>query len=56
MKSQYNPLEPVAKARVATAMAASLSFCSERKYIEGITKEDAPFFLRATSKIGRAHV
>lgn len=56
MKSQYNPLEPVAKARVATAMAASLSFCSERKYLEGITKEDAPFILRATSRTSQLDV
>jgi hypothetical protein len=37
-------------------MAASLSFCSERKYLEGITKEDAPFILRATSRTSQLDV
>lgn len=46
----YNPLEPVAKARVATAMSASLSFCSERKYLERISSENSPFILHAESR------
>lgn len=47
---KYNPLEPIAKARVATAMAASLSFCSERKYLERISAEDSLFTLQASPR------
>ena len=45
-----NYLEPAAKARVATAMAASLSFCSERKYLERITSDDSPFSIQANPR------
>ena len=41
--ANINPYEPIAKARVATAMSASLSFCAERKYLEDIDSEKSPF-------------
>lgn len=45
--ANISPFEPAAKARVATAMAASFSFCSERKYLAEISHEDSFFELRA---------
>lgn len=47
---QNNAIESAAKVRVATAMSASLTFCAERKYLEGIDTEDAPFQLHAVNK------
>ena len=41
--ANINPYEPAAKARVATAMSASLSFCAERKYLQDIDSENSPF-------------
>ena len=41
--ANINPYEPIAKARVATAMSASLSFSAERKYLEDIDSEKSPF-------------
>ena len=45
--ANISPYEPAAKARVATAMAASFSFCSERKYLAEISRDDSFFKLRA---------
>ena len=44
--ANINPYEPVAKARVATAMSASLTFCAERKYLQDIDSENSPFKIR----------
>ena len=41
--ANINPYEPMAKARVATAMSASLSFCAERKYLQDIDSENSRF-------------
>lgn len=41
--ANINPYEPAAKARVATAMSASLSFCAERKYLQDIDSENSRF-------------
>ncbi len=49
-----NDLESIAKAHVATAMSASLSFCSERKYLDDIDKEGALFQLHASIRSTQA--
>lgn len=36
MENQLQALEPAAKALAATALSQSLSFCTERKYLENI--------------------
>lgn len=44
-----NPIEPAAKALAATALSQTLSFCMERKYLEGISLSSSanPFHLEA---------
>lgn len=49
MTNSMNPIEPAAKALAATALSQSLSFCMERKYLEGIgvSSCENPFHLEA---------
>lgn len=49
MSNFINPIEPAAKALAATALSQTLSFCMERKYLEGISLSSSanPFHLEA---------
>lgn len=49
MSNFSNPIEPAAKALAATALSQTLSFCMERKYLEGISLSSSanPFHLEA---------
>ena len=38
--SEYNSFEPTAKIMAANALAESLSFCFERKYLANITSNN----------------
>ena len=40
MENSNNQLEPAVKALAATAISQSLSFCMERKYLQGIENGD----------------
>lgn len=42
--------EPMAKVLAANGIAQSLAFCSERKYLNGISASSSPFSLNLTSK------
>ena len=46
MENSNNQLEPAVKALAATAISQSLSFCMERKYLQGI--ENGDLFLIVT--------
>lgn len=50
--------EPLAKTLAATNMAQSLSYCMERKYLQGIddSNEDLPFRLKAIAPISDSSV
>lgn len=49
MSYPINPIEPAAKALAATALSQTLSFCMERKYLDGISSSSSsnPFQLEA---------
>ena len=44
MSKELQTLEPMAKTLAATALSQSLSFCSERKYLEEISNLNNPLF------------
>lgn len=44
MDNELQSIEPVAKILAATAISQSLSFCMERKYLQGITDEENQLF------------
>lgn len=48
MRNELQTMEPAAKVLAATAISNSLSFCMERKYLQGIDREEA-FCLEAST-------
>ena len=50
MRNELQTIEPAAKAMAATAISNSLSFCMERKYLQGIDHEEV-FCLKAAAPV-----
>lgn len=48
---QAAKFEPMAKMMAANGIAQSLSYTTERKYLNGISSQSSPFFLEATNRI-----
>lgn len=55
-EEQLQRFEPLAKTLAATSMAQSLSFCMERKFLQGVDGLDSLFHLKAVTPVSDSSV